>query len=258
MRWHQVTIEIETGSTPDEDALGEFMDVLEQLGAGGPAVGGTLSSVSATFSLDTLDALEAATRGRDLFLAAIEKSGLPVGGDIMRLEVLHDVQVDRDLNGEPEQYLGVTEIAELLGVSRQRVSELRGRPGFPEPIAELAAGPVWALSHLRRFLDEWPRRAGRAPSWQEELDVMRELNRDQRDAVLAYLETLPTAERDIVDEVVSRGTTFREIASQLGITSDAARLRFRRALVRMRNSMVHNGLIQADIDVVRDREKDLA
>jgi hypothetical protein len=55
----------------------------------------------------------------------------------------------------------VTEIATLLGVSRQRVSELRNRPDFPSPIAELAAGPVWTRTSLNQFIESWPRRPGR-------------------------------------------------------------------------------------------------
>jgi eukaryotic-like serine/threonine-protein kinase len=40
---------------------------------------------------------------------------------------------------------GVTEVAELLGVSRQRLAKLRERPDFPDPIGELAVGPIWDL-----------------------------------------------------------------------------------------------------------------
>lgn len=46
------------------------------------------------------------------------------------------------------ELVGVGEIADLLGVSKQRVDQLRRdkrrRVLFPEPIAELRAGPVWA------------------------------------------------------------------------------------------------------------------
>lgn len=40
---------------------------------------------------------------------------------------------------------GVSEVAEVLGISRQRVSKLRERPDFPDPIGELAQGPIWDL-----------------------------------------------------------------------------------------------------------------
>ncbi|WP_239393631.1 serine/threonine-protein kinase [Frankia sp. CiP3] len=46
---------------------------------------------------------------------------------------------------------GVTEVAEILGVSRQRISKLRDRADFPDPIAEIAQGPIWNLDEI----DAW-------------------------------------------------------------------------------------------------------
>ena len=46
---------------------------------------------------------------------------------------------------------GVTEISELLGVSRQRLSRLRERPDFPDPIGELAVGPIWDLDAIEAW-----------------------------------------------------------------------------------------------------------
>jgi serine/threonine protein kinase len=46
---------------------------------------------------------------------------------------------------------GVTEVAEMLGVSRQRVAKLRGRPDFPDPLGELAQGPVWDLDAVQAW-----------------------------------------------------------------------------------------------------------
>lgn len=74
--------------------------------------------------------------------------------------------VDADILHErnerpPERFLGLAEVAQLFGVSKQRVSELRATPRFPAPIAELAAGPVWKASTLGRFLESWERKPGR-------------------------------------------------------------------------------------------------
>jgi len=43
---------------------------------------------------------------------------------------------------------GVTEVAQLLGVSRQRLAKLRERTDFPDPLGELAQGPVWDLDAI--------------------------------------------------------------------------------------------------------------
>jgi hypothetical protein len=38
--------------------------------------------------------------------------------------------------------VGVTEIGDLLGVSRQRADQLTRTEGFPEPVAVLSAGRI--------------------------------------------------------------------------------------------------------------------
>lgn len=53
--------------------------------------------------------------------------------------------------------MGVTEIAELLGVSRQRAGQLAATFGFPAPLARLAVGPIWR----REDIEQWARDAGR-------------------------------------------------------------------------------------------------
>ena len=56
------------------------------------------------------------------------------------------------------EVLGVTEVAELLGISRQRVDQLsHSDPDFPEPVAELGRGRVWA----RAAIVKWARETGR-------------------------------------------------------------------------------------------------
>lgn len=54
--------------------------------------------------------------------------------------------------------LGVAEIAELLGVSRQRVHQLAARDDFPRPTAELSAGKVWDAAAIER----WQAASGRS------------------------------------------------------------------------------------------------
>lgn len=57
-----------------------------------------------------------------------------------------------------QHLVGVHEIAELLGVSRQRVDQLANDdPRFPEPVAVLAAGRVWERADVER----WARESGR-------------------------------------------------------------------------------------------------
>ena len=57
--------------------------------------------------------------------------------------------------------IGVSELAELLGVNRQRASAVARSANFPKPAAELAAGPVWFEPTVRRFVQSWDRKPGR-------------------------------------------------------------------------------------------------
>lgn len=56
-----------------------------------------------------------------------------------------------------EDLMGVTEIAELLGVTRQRVHQLRQLADFPKPTVTLAAGAIW----LREDIERWAIETGR-------------------------------------------------------------------------------------------------
>jgi predicted DNA-binding transcriptional regulator AlpA len=57
----------------------------------------------------------------------------------------------------PDHLMGVTEIANLLGISRQRVSQLARTETFPEPVARLSGGIIWERADIER----WAREAGR-------------------------------------------------------------------------------------------------
>jgi predicted DNA-binding transcriptional regulator AlpA len=53
--------------------------------------------------------------------------------------------------------VGVAEVAEMLGVSRQRVTQLAKTASFPRPTVQLAAGPVWESAEI----EQWARETGR-------------------------------------------------------------------------------------------------
>lgn len=57
----------------------------------------------------------------------------------------------------PDHLMGLTEVAELLGVTRQRAHQLSKASGFPEPTARLSAGLIW----LRKDIEKWARETGR-------------------------------------------------------------------------------------------------
>jgi hypothetical protein len=96
--------------------------------------------------------------------SALELLTRVVPGDVVFVEVMTTEEQDRRLAEPPfPELVGVSEIAEIFAVTRQRASALRKTPGFPAPVAELAGGPIWRRGDLTRFAETWPRRRGRPP-----------------------------------------------------------------------------------------------
>jgi predicted DNA-binding transcriptional regulator AlpA len=58
------------------------------------------------------------------------------------------------------ELVSTVEIAELLGLSRQRVDKLSRGERFPAPVADLAIGRVWA----RVAIIDWAKQTGRLPA----------------------------------------------------------------------------------------------
>lgn len=54
-----------------------------------------------------------------------------------------------------EDILGTSEVAEVLGVSKQRIHSLRQMVEFPEPIKQLASTPLWDRADIIQFLSVW-------------------------------------------------------------------------------------------------------
>lgn len=53
--------------------------------------------------------------------------------------------------------MGAAEVAAFLGVSRQRVLQLREKADFPDPVSQLASGPIWESADI----ETWARETGR-------------------------------------------------------------------------------------------------
>ncbi|HKA49116.1 MAG TPA: hypothetical protein VKK19_05940 [Candidatus Dormibacteraeota bacterium] len=109
-----------------------------------------------TFDVTAADAVAAAEEGVRV-LAAIQPEL-----EVVEVKAQRAIEQERQLReSNVPELLGVAELAQALGVSRQRVSELTGTDGFPAPLVRLRSGPVWQRSALGRFLAQWPRKSGR-------------------------------------------------------------------------------------------------
>ena len=148
--------------------------------------------ITFTFDVDppmeTMDKWEAQLEGFDTSVARVPTRGVDVTvyapGDLglfdalskMQGEVLHVVDAGQPVGVEivtevehrrradaytmPE-LMSAAEIADELGVSRQRVHQLRSTAGFPAPLADLRGGAVWDAAAVRKFAQTWERKPGR-------------------------------------------------------------------------------------------------
>jgi prophage regulatory protein len=53
-----------------------------------------------------------------------------------------------------QDLMGVSELADRLGVSRQRAQQLTRGENFPQPLARLHQGPVWRTADVNRWIHE--------------------------------------------------------------------------------------------------------
>jgi hypothetical protein len=83
-----------------------------------------------------------------------------ITGIVVAVEVMTTAEADRRLAERPE-LVGTTEIAVMLGISKQRVTTLSKRHDFPMPVQTLAAGPIWRARDLSTFAMGWQRKPGR-------------------------------------------------------------------------------------------------
>lgn len=143
-----VDITMDASKPLSEDALFDIAEI------GGVAVGRLGGSrIDATFTINAADVAGATERAIAMVVERIP-------GTVVAVEAMTTDEFDRRLENQTE-IAGVTEVARMLGVTKQRVSSLSKRDDFPEPLAKLAAGPVWRAGDLTTFAEGWQRKAGR-------------------------------------------------------------------------------------------------
>lgn len=161
-----ITFDADVWTDADSDDADEVLSMLEAIQSStvhtGAVVtaGGRIPTLGVRFSLIADDPGFALEAGAGIVLAALEKAGVEHQG-FARLQLIDERLDELELEEPADTIVGVAEVAELLGVQKQRVPQLRVTQGFPAPIAELASGPVWKGSSLRRFAETWERKPGR-------------------------------------------------------------------------------------------------
>lgn len=97
---------------------------------------------------------------------AVNKTAVEVHSVVMKDPVGLEVVTEKEWLRRAEaptlpELMSAAEIAEELGVARQRVHQLRSTAAFPAPLAELRGGAVWNAAAVRKFAQEWERKPGR-------------------------------------------------------------------------------------------------
>ena len=60
---------------------------------------------------------------------------------------------------------GVAEVADAPAISKSALADRRRTPNFPQPVAELACGPIWNLNDIDTYLQERDRDPFAAYRW---------------------------------------------------------------------------------------------
>jgi hypothetical protein len=160
-----VEIELAVGSSlVQRDLSGVAEDVIDVLLDNSPAVSVSPVGLLVRLSVEGSDHLAAMSTATDLTLLALEKATDDVFS-VVSARAIDEARSEAELE-EPNfpQLLGVHELAEHLGVSRQRASQLGQSPTFPTPIVRLGSGPIWLEAAVLRYVASWQRRPGRRNS----------------------------------------------------------------------------------------------
>ena len=144
---------------PVDDTLDALFELLEQQG---PVATVSPGRMSIYLTLEAPSPESALRTARALFRQAAKRTGIRGRGVPVGIEMHTDEELER-LIWEPNypDVVGVAEVARILGVSRQRVSELARSRRFPKALYELAAGPIWVKSTIEAFAARWERKPGR-------------------------------------------------------------------------------------------------
>lgn len=123
--------------------------------------GASERSWSVRLSVQAGDAVAAAAQGARLAQQAAQEAGLPAW-PVVRLEASTEQVLDEDNRRPVPEVVSAQAAADLLGISRQRLHQLRAEhPIFPAPVYELPTGPLWVRSVVEGFGADWDRTPGR-------------------------------------------------------------------------------------------------
>ncbi|MGW8988328.1 hypothetical protein ACWGRF_00110 [Streptomyces zhihengii] len=153
------SVYVELGVRDLADSMIE--ELCERLADCEPAVGTAPNgNLSARVWIETATARQAIDSALKEVTAAARAVGIPTL--VVGVELVTEQELDRR-NDEPivPDLAGISEIAEMFGVGRQRAAQLAKRDDFPPAVAQLKAGPVFLSDQVKGFESRWDRHGGR-------------------------------------------------------------------------------------------------
>lgn len=139
-------------------------DILDALAEHHPSAALAANGGSISLTVSAPDAVQAAA-----LIPQILAKAQPITGaaTVVSLEILSEDAFQASLD-EPEipDLVGLTEIAEMAGVSRQRANAIVKQDSFPSPVLTLAAGQFRTRAAVQNWVENWTRKPGRKPNTQ--------------------------------------------------------------------------------------------
>jgi hypothetical protein len=137
----------------------ELDDLLDALGPMRPSIGVDHAGDAPAYS--AMVSVEAATM-RQAMSTALQQVEAATGVRASGLEVMSHAELERQLNRPTiPPLVGHAEIAEMLGVSRQRAAQLADRADFPPAVVTVKAGPLRVRDQVESWAAAWSRKGGR-------------------------------------------------------------------------------------------------
>ena len=149
MEW---SVNIEFATAIDEERADEFADDLAEHS---PAITVTDDTTAFRLWVEAATAMDALTIAASLLIPSFTQP-------VVDLHATKWNRFSDDLaSSNMPALLGAAEVESMLGVTRQRLHQIRKTHDFPAPLTHVAATPLWTRAGIQAFIDRWDRTPGR-------------------------------------------------------------------------------------------------
>jgi predicted DNA-binding transcriptional regulator AlpA len=122
-----------------------------------------------------------------------------------------------------QHLLGVAEIAQMLGLTRQRVNQLIQDPDFPTPEAELSAGRIWTREAIEGWAAAHPSRAAPAAFFGDCSDTARAVILRAQEEARSLRHPYIGTEHLLLAVLSDAAVSMRQRLASIGIGHDGIR-----------------------------------